>query len=85
MAYCRSLAGWGEPSDGSALLTGIICQPYYIGSFLLAALVVWKGPQTWDWTRTLTLGKVTVLLALFWLSIIVMTTQAYNPFIYFIF
>jgi len=85
LAYCRSLAGWGEPSDGAALLTGIICQPYYIGSFLLTALVVWKGPQTWDWTRTLTLGKVTVLFALFWLSIIVMTTQAYNPFIYFIF
>ncbi len=85
LAYCRSLAGCGESSSGAALLTGIICQPYYIGSFLLAALVVWRGPQTWDWTRTLTLGKVAVLFALFWLSIIVMTTQAYNPFIYFIF
>jgi alginate O-acetyltransferase complex protein AlgI len=85
LAYCSRMAGWGESSDGAALLGGIICQPYYLGSFLLAALVVWMGPQTWDWTRVLTSGKVVVLVALFWLSIIVMTTQAYNPFIYFIF
>jgi alginate O-acetyltransferase complex protein AlgI len=85
LAYCCSMAGWGESSDGAALLGGIICQPYYLGSFLLAALVVWMGPQTWDWTRVLNSGKVAVLVALFWLSIIVMTTQAYNPFIYFIF
>lgn len=85
LAYCRSLTGWGESSDGASLLGGIICQPYYLGSFLLAALVVWMGPQTWDWTRVLNSGKVAVLIALLWLSIIVMTTQAYNPFIYFIF
>lgn len=77
--------GMGESSDGASLLGGIICQPYYLGSFLLAALVVWMGPQTWDWTRVLNSGKVAVLIALLWLSIIVMTTQAYNPFIYFIF
>jgi hypothetical protein len=30
-------------------------------------------------------GKALVLAGLFWLSIVVMTSQDYNPFIYFIF
>ena len=52
---------------------------------LLAAAVTWAGVQTWDWTRTLTAPKGVVIFALFWVSLLVMATQAYNPFIYFIF
>jgi alginate O-acetyltransferase complex protein AlgI len=85
LTYCQSLIGLGSVSESSAMLGGIIGQPYYIGSFLIAAWVVWRAPQTWDWTRSLTMGKAVVILILFWLSILVMTTQAYNPFIYFIF
>ncbi|MEI6033111.1 MAG: MBOAT family O-acyltransferase [Verrucomicrobiae bacterium] len=85
LAYCQSLAGLENPSAGAALLAGVIFQPYYLGSFLLAGAVVWTAPQTWDWTRSLTLGKAAVLLGLFWIAIVVMTTQSYNPFIYFIF
>ncbi|MEI6073103.1 MAG: MBOAT family protein [Verrucomicrobiae bacterium] len=85
LAYCRSLAGLGHPSDGARLIAGLIFQPYYLGSFLLAGVVAWSAPQTWDWTRSLSFGKAAILLGLLWLSIVVMTTQAYNPFIYFIF
>jgi alginate O-acetyltransferase complex protein AlgI len=85
LTYCQSLIGCGGISPSSTVLGGIINQPYYIGSFLIAAWVVWRGPQTWDWTRSLTMGKAIVILILFWISILVMTTQAYNPFIYFIF
>jgi alginate O-acetyltransferase complex protein AlgI len=51
----------------------------------VAAAVVWGCPQTWDWTRRLTLGKVLACLALGALACVVLATQEYNPFIYFIF
>ena len=83
--YCRCLAGFGHTADGAGLIAGVIFQPYYIGSFLLAATVAWTAPQTWDWTRTLNFRKAVVLVVLFWLAVVVMTTQSYNPFIYYIF
>jgi alginate O-acetyltransferase complex protein AlgI len=51
----------------------------------IAALVVWGAPQTWDFTRKITPLKAAVILFVFVLAILVLSTQAYNPFIYFIF
>jgi alginate O-acetyltransferase complex protein AlgI len=52
---------------------------------VVAAAVVWGGPQSWDWTRRLPVWKAVTCLVAFWLSLAALTTQAYNPFIYFIF
>ena len=52
---------------------------------LLAAAITWGCPQTWDWTRTLTPPKAAAIAALFVLAAVALTTQAFNPFIYFIF
>jgi alginate O-acetyltransferase complex protein AlgI len=46
---------------------------------------VWTFPAVWNWTQHLTWLKALVCLGLFWLSLILLATQAYNPFIYFIF
>jgi alginate O-acetyltransferase complex protein AlgI len=62
-----------------------VYQPYYLLTFLLAGAIVWTAPQTWDWSRTLTLPKAAAVLAVFVLSVVVLATQAYNPFIYFFF
>ena len=67
------------------LLEGIVYKPYYVGTFVIAAAVVWGAPQTWDWTRTLTVPKALAVAALFLLAAVALTTQSYNPFIYFIF
>lgn len=83
--YCRAMIGLQEAQAGSVLLKGIIYQPYYMGTILMSALITLAGIQTWDFTRTLNVAKITVIFGLFILSIIMMTTQAYNPFIYFIF
>jgi alginate O-acetyltransferase complex protein AlgI len=85
LAYCQSMLGLGTIQAGSGLIAGVIYQPYYLLSVLLAAAVTWIGIQTWDWTRTLTAPKGAVIFALFWVALLVMATQAYNPFIYFIF
>jgi alginate O-acetyltransferase complex protein AlgI len=83
--YLASMAGLGQPHDGAALLAGIVYQPYYLLTFAAAAIVTWTCPQTWDWSRTLTPAKAVAVAAAFTLSAVALTTQAFNPFIYFIF
>jgi len=85
VGYIGDMLALRDAPQAAGLLGGVIYQPYYLGTFLLAASIVWTAPQTWDWTRTLTLPKAAAALALLLLSAAVLTTQAYNPFIYFIF
>jgi alginate O-acetyltransferase complex protein AlgI len=85
LVYCATMLGLHTPEGPAWLLSGIIATPYYLGTVLLCALVVWTCPQTWDWSRRLGPGKAVTALALFLLAVTVLTTQAYNPFIYFIF
>jgi alginate O-acetyltransferase complex protein AlgI len=84
-AYLASMAGYARVQPGASLLAGVLFKPYYVLSFGVAALVVWLGRSTWDWTQRLTLSKTAVCLTLGWLALIVLATQEYNPFIYFIF
>ena len=85
VGYLRSMSGFGTPHDGAGLIAGLVYQPYYLMTALVAALITWTCPQTWDWTRTLTMPKAAAAMALFVIASIVLMTQAYNPFIYFIF
>jgi alginate O-acetyltransferase complex protein AlgI len=85
LTYLGYMGGLSVSQDGAALLAGLLYQPYYVATFATAAVVTWACPQTWDWTRTLSWPKAAVIVALFLLSAVVLTTQAYNPFIYFIF
>ena len=83
--YLASMAGLGEPHAGAALLAGVVYQPYYLLTFIAAALVTWTCPQTWDWSRTLTAPKAAAAFAALVVAAVMLTTQAFNPFIYFIF
>jgi alginate O-acetyltransferase complex protein AlgI len=83
--YLGDMVGITERHGASALLSGLVYAPYHLGTFLLAGAIVWTAPQTWDWTRTLTLPQAVAVAALLVLSAVVLATQEYNPFIYFIF
>ena len=85
LRYVSSMLGLQAAHETAGLLGGILYQPYYVASVLIAAVITWTCPQTWDWTRTITPGKVVVIVGLWLGSIAVLTTQTYNPFIYFIF
>ena len=85
LSLLASMIGLQATRPEAALLGGLIHQPYYLLSFGVAALVVWTAPQTWNWTRRLSVPRLLVCLGLFWLALIAMETQGYNPFIYFIF
>ncbi len=83
--FCGTMLGVGELQSGSDLVGGLIYQPYFLISFFAAAVVCWTCPQTWDFTRRLTWPKVVLCALVLLLSLALMETQAFNPFIYFIF
>ena len=85
LRYGASMVGLGEGGGGADLLAGVLYKPYYLGTFLAAAVVTWTFPQVWDWTRTITWPKAVVILVVLMVALVVLATQAYNPFIYFIF
>ncbi len=83
--YLKSMFGLVIPKTGSSLMSSLIYSPYYMGSLGLAGLVVWSSPQTWDFTKQINGWKMGYILGVFILAIAILTTQSYNPFIYFIF
>jgi alginate O-acetyltransferase complex protein AlgI len=83
--YLGHMAGVSPLQSGAPLISGIVYQPYYLGTFVLAGAIAWLCPQTWDWTRTLTAPKAFAAVVLFVVATVALTTQAFNPFIYFIF
>ena len=85
IAYLGSMFGFNHATIAANLLPGIFYKPYYLLSIAVAAIVVWTGKQTWDWTQRMTLPKAAVCCGLGGLALAVMATQEYNPFIYFIF
>jgi alginate O-acetyltransferase complex protein AlgI len=85
VGYLGSMLGLAAAAPGVGLAAGIIMKPYYVATVLLAAAVAWSAPQTWDFTRRLPPWKVAFCVSVLWLALAALTTQAYNPFIYFIF
>ncbi len=85
LRYLGWMAGAGESGSGAGLVGGLVFQPYYLVTMGVAAFVVWRCPQTWDWSRQLTPAKAVVAAAAFVAATVMLTTQAFNPFIYFIF
>ena len=74
-------AGGASPAD----LAATAFAPQIAGAFVLAAVIAFAAPQSWDWTRRLTPERVAIALALFVVALLAMEYQPYNPFIYFIF
>jgi alginate O-acetyltransferase complex protein AlgI len=85
LSYLGTLIGIVPRQPGADLAAGLLYQPYYIFNLGLAALVAFKAPSVWAWTQNMTWPKVAFCLFAFWLSLVVLLTQSYNPFIYFIF
>jgi len=83
--YLGAMFHLHQPFPNASLIGGLIYKPYYILSILIAGIVVWFGRQTWDWSQEMTWPKTATCFALGWIALIVLATQEYNPFIYFIF
>ncbi len=84
-SYGASLFGAVEPIDGARLVRASLLRPDALMLLLTSALVVWRAPQVWDWTRTLTPARAVASLVVLVVSAALLLTQQFNPFIYFIF
>ncbi len=83
--HLAAMAGLGEGGPAAALLEAWMARPAPLVVFALAGLVVAVSPQALDWTRRLTpLRAVSSLLVLV-VALVALSSQQYNPFIYFIF
>ena len=85
VVYLQCMFSKVQVQPSTDLIAGILYQPYYLWVMCVAGVVIWCFPQTWDWTQRLTPFRVGICVCLFGLSLAVLATQAYNPFIYFIF
>ncbi|MEX0887255.1 MAG: MBOAT family protein [Phycisphaeraceae bacterium] len=85
LAHLHMMSGLGVAHDGAGLIAGLIHDPYHLLCVVLAGAIAFAGPQSWDWTRHLTLARALACLGLLWLALAMLEAQAYNPFIYFIF
>jgi alginate O-acetyltransferase complex protein AlgI len=85
LAYLGSMFGLGDAGTGASLVGGLLYRPYYLLGMAASAAVVWGAPQTWDFTRRIPFWKASWILAVFVAAVLMLTTQSFNPFIYFIF
>lgn len=83
LSYLGSMFGLVAVPETSLLLDGLLYTPYHLVAMAVAAFVVWRMPQTWDWTRKLSFVKVCGIGAILFMSVAVLSMQSYNPFIYF--
>ncbi len=83
--YLGSMFGCYNDTASSSVMRGLVYNNYYLINFFIAGLVVWLLPQSWDFTRKLTWLKLIWCVFIFLLALTALTTQSYNPFIYFIF
>ncbi|WP_458776365.1 MBOAT family O-acyltransferase [Desulforhopalus sp. 52FAK] len=81
--YLGSMFGFVTVPDSSLLLSGLLYSPYHLISMAIASVVVWKMPQTWDYTKELSVAKALSIVVVFIVSVAVLSMQSYNPFIYF--
>jgi hypothetical protein len=51
--------------------------------FLVAVLIVWKAPEAWVFTRTITIRRAATIMALLAFAVVLMWSQNENYFIYF--
>jgi alginate O-acetyltransferase complex protein AlgI len=85
LAYCGSMLGVQGDTPNALLIGGMIYRPYYLAVLVMAGIITWGCPQTWDLTRRMTLPRASLAMGLLWMALLALTTQSYNPFIYFMF
>lgn len=82
--YFRALFGLGPVASVAPLLAATIYTPYHLLVLTLAAGLVFQPVQAHDWAQApVTWGRTALLVPLFGFSLMVMFSQAFNPFLYF--
>jgi alginate O-acetyltransferase complex protein AlgI len=82
--YLGSLFNLGGGVDRNALLLrAIFYEPGHVVVMLVAACIAFFGIQVWDLSRNVTPLRASLALGVFVCSLVVMSAQSFNPFLYF--
>jgi len=83
MTYLASLFGLAQVPAGYGGAQVAMYTPLHVLVFLAAVLIVWKGPESWVFTRRLHLARAATIMGILAVAVIMMWSQAENYFIYF--
>lgn len=83
LGYLRLMLGLTPTSALTAVRQELLYAPYQALVFVVAGLLVWSAPQTWEFTKRLSPARASFCLVLLGISVMFMWTQATNPFLYF--
>jgi alginate O-acetyltransferase complex protein AlgI len=83
LRYLGAMIGLEQPSPSAELLRAVLYSPYQLLCFASAAGIAFFGVQTWDLSKRLTAARAGAALLLFAVSVVALSTQSYNPFLYF--
>ena len=83
--YLGAMFAQSGDHPAADMVPGQIYSLYHLGTLILAAIIIWGAPQTWDYTRQLTWPKTIAIVVLFVLAIALLGATSFHPFIYFIF
>ncbi len=83
--YLASMAGLGGSTPQEALLGGLLYRPYFLFILAVAISITWGAPRAGRFLHRSTPAKMGFCALVLAVSLVLMETQGYNPFIYFIF
>jgi alginate O-acetyltransferase complex protein AlgI len=81
--YLASLFNLGAGSSANALLLrAVFYEPGHVIVMIVAAGIAFFGVQSWDLSRNVTPLRATLALTVLAWSVVAMSAQSYNPFLY---
>jgi alginate O-acetyltransferase complex protein AlgI len=84
IGYFAAMFGLRPASTAAAFLAADIYTPLHLTVMALCAVLAFQSVQAHDWVRApVTWPRVAFLVPVFVLSLLMMFTQAFNPFLYF--
>jgi len=85
MLFLQCMLGIKAPSATAAVVAGMVYSPLQIWTMVLGVIAVWVLPDTWEWTQSLPAWKAVFCFGCLCGALLIMSTQTYQPFIYYIF
>ena len=83
LRYAASLFGGGEPSSSAILVRATLYSFDHLLAMAACAAIAFFGVQTWDLSKRVTPLRAAAALGLFAWSVAALSTQSFNPFLYF--
>lgn len=84
MEYFRSMLGLAHAGEIAPLLGAALYTPYHLLVLTICAILVSQPLQAHDWSlQPVTWKRIAAVVPLFIFSLVVIYTQAFNPFLYF--